>query len=207
MSDFDLRQLENKFDEILRLDSSLEEKLGKLLSICENTIYNNYNEFNMSEIDCKAGCGYCCILNIATLEPEVKNIINYVNKNFDKNKRSELKKKIRENYIMIVGLDDEERISVRRKCVFLDENASCSIYSVRPILCRSVTSISAESCKEVIAAASFGENVPIISNLFIKEIYVTLFNSISKYISEKNGDAQSNKLTIWLNNYIDRIED
>lgn len=207
MKKFDLRKLENKFDKILKLNLSQEEKLNTLLSICENIIRKHYNEFNLKEIDCKAGCGYCCILNIATLEPEIKNIINYVNKYFDKNKRSKLKKKIRENYIVIVGLDDEERILVRKKCVFLDENASCSIYPVRPILCRSVTSINAESCKEAIAAASFGENILIISNLFIKSIYLTLFNIISKCISEKDGEAKSNNLTVWLNKYIDSIED
>ncbi|UOD35705.1 YkgJ family cysteine cluster protein [Deferribacteraceae bacterium V6Fe1] len=206
MSGFDLEILENKFNEVLSQNTPFEEKLNRLLSICDDIISENYNEFNLKEIDCKAGCGYCCILNIATLEPEIKNIINYVNKNFDKNKRIELKEKIQENYVMIFGLDDEERISIRRRCVFLDESASCGIYPVRPILCRSVTSISAESCKEVIAAASFGENVPIISNLYVKDIYVTLFNAVSKYVDEKDGEAKSRKLTVWLKQYIDSIE-
>ncbi|MCB4205345.1 YkgJ family cysteine cluster protein [Deferribacterales bacterium Es71-Z0220] len=207
MGGFDLKVLENKFDEVLNYNIPLEEKLNKLLSICDNIIRENHNEFNLKEIDCKAGCGHCCILNIATLEPEIKNIIDYVNKHFDKNKRVELKAKIQENYIMVVGLDDDERISIRRKCVFLDENASCSIYPVRPILCRSVTSISAESCKEVIAAASFGENVPIISNLYVKDIYITLFNAIYEFLGENDVEVKSKKLTVWLKKYIDNIED
>ncbi|MBZ4643390.1 MAG: hypothetical protein PWQ25_1233 [Deferribacteres bacterium] len=207
MDEVNLDFTKEYFYSVLKGDCEIDIKLNALLNFCDDFLRKNYEKFNLKEIDCRAGCGHCCILNIATLEPEIKNIINYINSNFDDTGRRSLKEKIKESYFMVKGLDDEERIFLRKKCVFLTDTFACSIYPVRPILCRSVTSTSAERCRESIAAACFGEKLSIISNLYVKELYLLLFNTFTEYLERENLFSKSKKLTVWLKEYMECIED
>ena len=62
------------------------------------------------------------------------------------------------------GYYEEERIMARQPCAFLDGSGSCSIYPVRPLLCRSITSTDADACREALSMLALGENQPISYN-------------------------------------------
>jgi len=198
--------LKSKIDNILSQDANLNVKIEKILKSCEKTIEKNFKRFNLKLIDCSKGCGHCCILNIATLEPESERIIDFVNKNFTTNEIFALKKDIIETYNTTSYLTDEERIVLRKRCLFLDESLSCKIYSVRPIMCRAVTSTDRNRCIEAISKTSFGENFTILSNIYIREIYLEAFNKIANFLNINKLDERSADIVFWLKNKIDKIE-
>ncbi|MFA7613602.1 MAG: YkgJ family cysteine cluster protein [Candidatus Caldatribacteriota bacterium] len=82
------------------------------------------NELVQKMSPCKKGCAHCCHNEVSVTEDEIDLIIQKANPIIDK----DLLKKQKENFSK---LSYEER-----KCVFLDENNSCSIYPHRPSVCR-----------------------------------------------------------------------
>lgn len=198
--------LKKSIDRILLKSWDIKEKIEKIINAAEEVVDKNYSEFNLKVIDCSEGCGYCCILNIATLEPEVGRIIYFINRNFSDFEKIDLKKRIVEAYNSIFGLTDDERIFLRKKCIFLDENLSCKIYPVRPIMCRAITSTDRNRCIESISQASLGENLTILSNIYIKEIYFAAFNKIADFLMKNNMDNRSADIVVWLKNKMDRID-
>ena len=92
------------------------------------------------------------------------------------------------------GLDDDDRIFVRRSCAFLDESGKCGIYQVRPILCRSVTSTSAQSCREALANKLLGNEDGVLMNQFQQNLYECLFSGVAAAMEEAGLDGRSFQL-------------
>jgi Fe-S-cluster containining protein len=94
---------------------------------------------------CKKGCVYCCRQPISASIPEVHAIGQYVKRNFDEKETTDLKTRILEWQSWIKtelptylqqGLDEAEALfSYGPYCPLLKEN-ECSVYPVRPLLCR-----------------------------------------------------------------------
>lgn len=200
-----LERLKSDFQKILSENLPLTEKIKNLHTLCDTAITENYKNFNLDKIDCSAGCGRCCILNVATLEPEIDLIADYVNLHFSEQNRLDLIENIKETYIATFGLDDEERVVIRKKCVFLDNSLNCSIYPARPILCRAVTSTDSKRCAESVAASTFGDGITILSNIHIKNIYTNLFNTLADYMKSSGRNSRSIPLTVRLKKSIDKI--
>ena len=81
---------------------------------------------NKKEIQCKAGCTFCCFIEIDVCGDEAAVIVDHCRENSIDIDREYLKEQA------AVG---RKTFSALSKCVFLKDNL-CSIYSVRPIACR-----------------------------------------------------------------------
>lgn len=66
------------------------------------------------DISCTKGCWYCCQPNVLISEVEAKKIVSYLNDN---------------QHITLMDHDDS-------RCLFLNGDDACSIYPVRPLICR-----------------------------------------------------------------------
>jgi len=172
-----------------------EVKFQHLLREAEKIILENKQEARLENIDCKKGCGYCCILNIPVLPPESDNIFHFIKSNFSSQELKNVKEKIDSYGFQIKNLDDEERIACRKPCVFLSDEESCSIYPVRPVLCRSVTSTSASECKQALESVVTGSENPILMNIFIKDLYNDLFLALSDFLVSRNLPDKSVEIT------------
>ena len=150
---------------------------------------------NEELIDCRPGCADCCIVNVAVLNPEAEAIAGFLVESRTAAELEDLDAALQQLYIDTRWLDDEERIMVRRKCAFLDQQGTCSIYPVRPLLCRAVTSTDAASCREALAMVAFGENRPIRSNLLQRQIFETAFSSFGRALEMHARDHRSHRLT------------
>lgn len=170
---------------------SLNEALTEADNIIESTAENQY----LSGIDCSKGCGYCCILNIPVLPPELWNIVTFVKKHFSTNELSALINKINENAFKIKYLDDDDRIACNVQCIFLDSEKSCSIYPVRPVLCRSVTSRSKDDCKKAVESVFTGEHHTVLMNTFVKNLYNDLFIAITFFLESHGLNSKSEEIT------------
>lgn len=83
-----------------------------------------------SRLNCKNGCSRCCYTDISIFEVEAQNIRRWFN-----SLSPELKQQLREKWSMEsgTGLDFQNRLV--KPCVFLKDD-SCSVYEVRPLICR-----------------------------------------------------------------------
>ncbi len=145
-------------------------------------------------IECRAGCGDCCIVNVDVLLPEAETIVAYLVDTRSKEELNELGEALARLDRETRWLDDEERIMNRKKCAFLDQEGCCSIYPARPLLCRSVTSTDAAACREALAMIALGENLPVIANLTQRNIYETAFSSFGNALAKHGKDHRSYRL-------------
>ncbi|BCR03901.1 zinc/iron-chelating domain-containing protein [Desulfuromonas versatilis] len=146
-------------------------------------------------IACAEGCGTCCTVNVAVLIPEAIAICHYLTEARSSAELGALGRGLDELDRETRWLDDEERIVAQRPCAFLDARGACSIYPVRPLLCRSVTSTDAERCREAICGAVFGEQVPVLMNLFQKSLMESAFAGLARGLELAGLDAGGGRLT------------
>ncbi|MFO7831597.1 MAG: YkgJ family cysteine cluster protein [Desulfuromonadaceae bacterium] len=169
--------------------------LDEFLHQVESELRAGLSASDIDMIACDAGCGTCCRVNVATLLPEAHNIHVYLRRTRTDGDLEQLCIKMRRLLVVINGLDDDERIATNQPCVFLDEHGSCSIYPVRPLLCRSITSTCAEACRAALCWNMFEEPGVVVMNLFQKDLMDTAFTSLAQLWHESGGDSRSRELT------------
>lgn len=100
-----------------------------------------------SEIACGANCPYCCSMQIRITPPEALLVGDHVLTTYSLAQIRELKEKIRRNLELTDGKTQEEKVMNwhQTQCIFL-ENGSCSLYEVRPFICRSWHSLDSQRC-------------------------------------------------------------
>lgn len=98
-------------------------------------------------VACRSGCTYCCTFPVAASAPEVLAIADFVRERFDEGRRAALDARVEANIEATDGMDMGQRDRVRLDCPFL-ESGECTVYEVRPVACRGVSSYSVEDCRE-----------------------------------------------------------
>lgn len=100
-------------------------------------------------VACKAGCHYCCFYQVLLTPPEALFIGHYVETVFTEKQKLHLIKRIDETLAMTDGKSVEERAKTWHDtpCIFL-ANGRCSVYDVRPFVCRAWHSLSSDRCRE-----------------------------------------------------------
>ncbi|MCD6525985.1 MAG: YkgJ family cysteine cluster protein [Desulfuromonas sp.] len=176
-------------------DAELCLVMSDLLETVEKDLAKNLSAEDHKIMACAPGCSSCCIVNVEVLTPEAKNIANYLKRTRNDEQLVELKQRMKQLLIVISGLDDEERIAVRRNCVFLCDQGKCSIYPVRPLLCRSITSICAQSCHEALTMQALGEENVVVMNLFQKNLMDIAFQGLAGAMEGHGLDARAGELT------------
>lgn len=166
------------------LTELVEDELAKHLTADDN-----------KRLACAAGCGSCCIVNVSVLAPESVNIARYLKSELVDEERDLLMHSMYKMVNAISGVDEEERIAMRRNCVFLSGKGECTIYPVRPLLCRSITSTCATDCRDALAMQALGEQLPIMMNLFQKNLFDVAYQGLAKAMDNNNMDSHGAELT------------
>lgn len=148
-----------------------------------------------SRIACRPGCAYCCVVNVAVLRPEAATIVAYLERKLSVSQFAALGLKIDEMYAGIRWLDDEERIRWQKPCVLLDDAGNCSVYPVRPLLCRGLTSIDAETCRQAIELNALADAPSITVNLFQSFLYNQAFISMAQAMKNAGIENNSREMT------------
>jgi Fe-S-cluster containining protein len=95
-----------------------------------------------SNFACKSGCSHCCNVQVHALEPEVFRIAGALRK-LGPVVQEGLLEKLRQHAAMVRGLTLQDH---RIPCPFLVDRL-CSIYSIRPAVCRKAHSLDVEACR------------------------------------------------------------
>jgi len=146
-------------------------------------------------IACSEGCSHCCVVNVSILPPEAEAICNYLLSVSTEEELELLRKKLHALDLETRWLDDEERIMARKQCAFLTEAGSCSIYPVRPLLCRAMTSTDGNNCREALNMLALDEETPIFINLQQQEIFEAAFIGFSEALKSLSLEYRSLRLT------------
>jgi Fe-S-cluster containining protein len=200
MGQFDLDQFSSQLQQTARVllkDASPDQPLGDVAraihEMAEVALVKHL--IAPEKIACYAGCGHCCIVNVAVLAPETDAILDYLSRRSTRNELRLLALRAEDLYHQIHGLDDEERLLARRACLFLDESGCCRIYPVRPLLCRALTSTDEKRCQDAIALVALGEESPILANMFQQELLNRAFIGLGTALEQAGLDGRSQPLT------------
>lgn len=101
-------------------------------------------------LDCKSGCHYCCF-NLPVVTPlETLFLGHHVDLVFMDHEKQKMFKRIERILSRIKGMRTYEIVMMRHElpCIFLQDRM-CTIYPVRPVVCRTCSSTSSEHCKMI----------------------------------------------------------
>lgn len=184
-----------EFAQVSRENVAVEpllERLAQFAEQAEGLIEQDPGDRSL--IDCGPGCSSCCIVNVSALMPEGLAIVCYARQQGDR-WTEQLAGRLETLWRDVRGLDDDDRLFVRRPCAFLDDAGRCGIYPVRPMLCRSVTSTSAQSCREALANKLLGNEEGVLMNQFQQSLYESLFSGVAAGLETLELDGRSFQLT------------
>jgi Fe-S-cluster containining protein len=148
-----------------------------------------------SRLACGPGCGICCVLNVSVLFPEAVAIAWYVRRRLSDEAIEKLKDRLYRLLVKTRWLDDEERLFLRESCGFLDADGKCLIHAVRPLLCRSITSLDGTTCHDAVVSMPLGESPVVLMNLFQKEFFETVYEGLAQGLAAVGWDDRPWQLT------------
>lgn len=136
-------------------------------------------------ISCGPGCGFCCHSLIKIIPAEALLISSYISRHYTDTELLELKNKINNYRALIHGKNFEKRTLIKDQmpCIFLKED-NCSIYQVRPFICRAWNSIRKSDCQAAFQSGDHTveiENSPARNFIFstAREIFEDLDNELT----------------------------
>lgn len=150
-------------------------------------------------IACRAGCSHCCVLNVSALLPEAAAIADWLVNRLTTQERDSLATRLDHQRRVVRWMDDEERIHRGIPCIFLDSRGHCSIYPVRPLVCRAVTSLDSSRCLQALDPTETGEERAVPMDLLQKLVMEEAFRALARSTEERGMDKRSIELSagVW----------
>jgi Fe-S-cluster containining protein len=110
-------------------------------------------EPSAEQVACKVGCYYCCCYEVVLTPAEALLLGDYVKQTFSADALADLMKRIDRILSLREGKCVEERAKVLHDtpCIFM-ASGKCSVYDVRPFVCRTLHSLDSRKCKEAVMA-------------------------------------------------------
>jgi len=116
------------------------------------------------DIACRKGCGYCCHTWVSATAPEIFLLARTISAQ-KKPAPAMTREAILTRAGQTAGLGVEERFGRKLPCALLIDDA-CAFYTVRPTMCRQVTSANLESCIEEYEGRDFDGEI-VVSRIFL----------------------------------------
>lgn len=101
-------------------------------------------------VACKGGCAHCCHQPVGVTAVEAFAIFERLKQTLSEADLELVRARVAEAHERARGLSTAERFSTAQPCPFL-EAERCSIYDVRPLVCRGMNSRDAEACAKIVS--------------------------------------------------------
>ncbi len=132
----------------LLAEGSPRDQLRQVIDDAHSFADRNCDYFAVAGLlACKKGCAWCCSLQVTVGAPEVFRIADYLRENLSEDELTKLRARLADVIGKTAGLDAYERPMAGVPCALLSDNV-CSVYPVRPLICRSYNSTNAATCEE-----------------------------------------------------------
>jgi Fe-S-cluster containining protein len=108
-------------------------------------------------IACRAGCNFCCFNQVEVTAPEALLIGHHVAQNFSQEDQDGLMKRVTRSLTLKAGKSKKKIARLRHKlpCSLL-QDGKCSVYGVRPLVCRAMHAFTAGSCEQELLKGKLG---------------------------------------------------
>jgi len=101
------------------------------------------------KIACRAGCFFCCYIKVDATPLEVFLVVEFLKKRFSPSDIQDIHSKAKANAEKVSKLTAEQHINSAIPCPLL-RDGKCSVYQVRPFVCRKHHSIDAGVCEKIL---------------------------------------------------------
>jgi Fe-S-cluster containining protein len=139
----DIRRLIAKATKPAELKAAQREALVKIDQVFSETLAETGKS-----IACKKGCHYCCYLKVDLMTAEAFVIAEYIRTNFSDEEVQEVKANARDNWKKIKRMDVNQHMAANLPCPLL-RDGNCSIYPVRPSVCRQFHANKLKTCEDI----------------------------------------------------------
>ncbi len=104
-------------------------------------------------IACQAGCDHCCYNQVEVTPPEALVIGHFIERQFSREERQRLLARLKNSLEVMAGKRKREIARIREElpCPLLQVQ-KCSVYQVRPLVCRGMHSLDAGQCRRSLLA-------------------------------------------------------
>lgn len=136
---------------------------------------------------CGSGCTYCCHLQVEISVPELVSLVSYVDENFSPAETEALKVRVREAELQTRGLNSYERLFARVRCPLLSDG-QCSVYPVRPLVCRGYNSYNWAICAQDLGYPRSWRLIP--HDNAQKNIYSDVLEGLSSGLKEEGLSSE-----------------
>jgi len=124
-----------------RLHRVARERLTRLDQVIASSMALTH-----TRTDCREGCNYCCYYKVALTAGELFLIAQHMQKHFSAGQLQQTLAAARTNVETTRTMTTQEQLASNIKCPLLVDGA-CSVYEVRPAMCRKHHSLNVELCR------------------------------------------------------------
>ena len=157
----------------------------------------------VTEIACGPGCSVCCAVYVSVLVPEAIAIALHLRERGGPDVLA-LLARLDEESRRLRWVSAEERLRLGVPCVFLATDGQCSIYPVRPLTCRSVTSTDPELCRRAMNVTALDDEEEwVIMDLFQRLLFDETFRAVADALEGLALDPRSRELTAGVKGALD----
>jgi len=125
----------------VRLHKVTRERLNRLDQVIASSM-----ALTDTRTDCREGCDYCCYYKVALTAGELFLIGQQMQKHFSAPQLEQTLAAARTNVETTRTMTTQEQLASNIKCPLLVDGA-CSVYEVRPAMCRKHHSMNVELCR------------------------------------------------------------
>lgn len=141
---------------------------------------------------CGPGCAGCCTVNVGTLAIEGAVAAAWLRERLAPVDRTATAARLLAFHEHVRWLEDHQRVAEHLACPLLDAAGRCTVHPVRPLACRSVSSLDAGDCATALAGSSEGEGEPMVRmDVAQHALYLEALAALGATLARRGLDART----------------
>lgn len=172
-----------------------EEAFAVLMDLVERRIEAALARRTGPPSACGPGCATCCTVNVGTLGVEGAAVASYLRHELGPRGAERRAQALLAFHDRVRWLDDGERIRARLLCPFLDASGSCSIHPVRPLACRSISSLDPADCRAAVAGRGDDGCGTVRMDLLQLSVHEAALGALARALGARGLDARRRDVT------------
>ncbi|HYQ03151.1 MAG TPA: YkgJ family cysteine cluster protein [Polyangiaceae bacterium] len=146
-------------------------------------------------VACRKGCGWCCRgVKVEVTPPEAFAIAEYLTSKSEPERLPAVSNALQDEADEARSLSATDRWLERRACYFLEQaSGTCSIWQVRPLECRSHSSLDASACES--AHTGWGDGPAVPRSTSLEDLYGVARGALQAAGEDVALDMRSFELT------------